>query len=589
MSNLMDRFVEHYLSADWQGSHSDLNSLPDWEMGRRSSGRKCTACHRPCKGHPGQTGAKCVVAAAAERLGVAPESMHDLREFPMLPPPANQWEQPCSSNAPGSPHHGSCSGETEELEGSAPLGTPWPSHDWTDYLQRDEPQACRDSPPRVHSASGSTSVSATATVSVSCASPSVFVTQSVSQPISSAPVNVPMAAPPSHVHFEHPHRAQYMALPTVAPLVSQYAPLPVASTFVPATVPICTGPAAPSIVPATAPVHVHHGVYSAPYVHGAIGLGGHSIAPQLIGHANPTVVYSTPWHGTQAPCVQATPSVSRPSAPNPGSQGCTDCACHRGQATTNPPVVGSVAQAPGYERPLSASYVWPSTSVFPAGSSGAHVNTNSIHPSIQNAQRPQFPCADSRHGQLDTGLEFLDHKTVESAVNGEFVNLEEFLCVNNADVDELRSVIDEMGNLQVKSVKSRKGISSVLKWLEAWVNYEMIMCKKYGYPIYYEMARYRAFIINISQKFKFSHVFSYDVKHRQRLANSRSCLYSAVDHDLYITIFDAGAVKNVARCAKCSSLEHSTSQCERPSGGGRGSGFRARGQGRPRRGGGQQD
>ena len=134
------------------------------------------------------------------------------------------------------------------------------------------------------------------------------------------------------------------------------------------------------------------------------------------------------------------------------------------------------------------------------------------------------------------GLEYLDQRTIDSAINGECVSLEDFLQQGSFDVDELKPNIDTMGNLQVKSVRSRKGINSVLKWLEAWAAYEIVMCKSYGYNVYFEMARYRMFIIGISQKFRFQSVAAYDMRHRQRLAQAGSMLFSSVDHDLYVTI-----------------------------------------------------
>ena len=167
------------------------------------------------------------------------------------------------------------------------------------------------------------------------------------------------------------------------------------------------------------------------------------------------------------------------------------------------------------------------------------------------------------------------------------MSLEEFLS-NATDFDELRSSIDVLGNVQVKSIRGRKPINSMLKWLEAWAPYEMLMCKNFGYNVYYEMARYRVFLINLSQKFKFQYIASYDWRHRQRLAHSGSMLFSMVDHDLYVTIFDGGAVRVSNRCAKCTSIDHTTSECPRATSNGRGSSARSRGHNRGRRGGGRQ-
>ena len=99
------------------------------------------------------------------------------------------------------------------------------------------------------------------------------------------------------------------------------------------------------------------------------------------------------------------------------------------------------------------------------------------------------------------------------------------------------------------------------------------------------MARYRSFIIGISQKYKFPYVAAYDLRHRQRLAHAGSFLFSSVDHDLYVTIFDMGAIKSASRCARCNSGDHVTSECGKSSAGpSRGQANRSRGQNRSRKG-----
>ena len=94
------------------------------------------------------------------------------------------------------------------------------------------------------------------------------------------------------------------------------------------------------------------------------------------------------------------------------------------------------------------------------------------------------------------------------------VNLEDFISNHVNDCEEIRSQIDNMGNVQVRSVKSRKSINGELKWLEFWGNYEMLMSMHFGHNVYIEMALNRSFIIGISQKYKFSYVAAYDLRHR---------------------------------------------------------------------------
>ena len=559
--------MSNNFNHNWAETHSDLFPITDWEMARKSGQRHCTACRRPCRGHPGRTGANCSIAAAADRMGVAPEA---LAHFPALPEARENThvnrdhhtrspsvKSPDINAHPPTPEPSS---SVNVFVSRAPLNEPWPSHDWAGTPPRSFDETY------VPLAGDLTPVSSAPPVSTGAYAPVTQTVQAISRPVPSALPQFPWGS----------QRSQSCNTPVFS-----------SQSYFPASV---------------HPPQSYTVTYtSAPCRNETSTLGGHQIPSPLWNSeraARPDVPH----------CSYNRPVISQPPAATPRPlerPSCSGCCC----ANSRPPVsfanVSHTTHMPPSGHYVPSSTAWPGSynvaGGHPSGATSAPPATNSIHPGFQPPQSAPFfesqapsvrreqpqPRVDNRCEQLDTGLEFLDRKNVDSAVNGEFVHLDEFLCNNSADVDELRSTIDEMGNVQVRSVRGKRGINSVLKWLEAWVNYEMIMCKRFGYTLYYEMARYRAFIINISQKFKFSYVYNYDVRHRQRLANARSCLFSSVDHDLYITIFDTGAVKSLAKCAKCSSVEHSTSQCDRVSGNGKGAGARGRGQARGRRGGGQ--
>ena len=337
--------------------------------------------------------------------------------------------------------------------------------------------------------------------------------------------------------------------------------------------------------------------YSSAGLIGAPSYGGHPLAPTLWNWhqlAQPHHVTNQfappsqlgPYFPAQYRMVSTPPVVSTPPAVSQGVSfvGPTPTPVvpvQAGPPIVQAPPVSSVAlganTAPSYVygAPQSQASYWGSSqpqssvssSLFrpelpPPGAS------NVIHPSISSS---------SRH-RPEYGLEYLDQRTIDSAINGECVALEDFL--QQSECDELKSNIDTMGNLQVKSVRVRKNINSVLKWLEAWAPYEMVLCKRYGYNVYYEMARYRMFIIGISQKFRFQSVAAYDLRHRQRLANAGSFLFSSVDHELYVTTFDIGAIKSTNRCGKCGSSDHGTSECSRSAGAAKGNPDKSKGQNR---------
>ena len=48
---------------------------------------------------------------------------------------------------------------------------------------------------------------------------------------------------------------------------------------------------------------------------------------------------------------------------------------------------------------------------------------------------------------------------------------------------------------------------------------------------------------------------------RQILSCRHSFAFARLNQELYVTTFDASALRNVTRCSRCSSIEHSFSEC----------------------------
>lgn len=176
---------------------------------------------------------------------------------------------------------------------------------------------------------------------------------------------------------------------------------------------------------------------------------------------------------------------------------------------------------------------------------------------------------------VSRGTEHVSHRVSSAALNGEFVEMSELLnsCV---DVDELKSTVDNEGNISFKSVKTRKSVIGMYKWLEAWGIYELLLVRAYGFQIFAEMNIYRNFILGLFQKFKAPQVIMYDHKHRLRLAASRSFAFSKLDHDLYITTFDANALRSINKCSKCAATDHGANECPFKSSSGGNDSFRAK-------------
>ena len=557
-------------------------------MPRRKKSRRCTGCRRPCKDHLGPTGSRCAFKASALDLEVGKNNFDSLS-----PPLVDDNCDPYGPRFVDNPQVPVWPSQSAKSP-SRPSSAPGAGHEFQQRLLVNSPRATMseptfNTPPGDH---GRAPIQFAEHIIPSPAqgygvSPNVFVShhsyrpplppsgglvQSIANPLVSVPLPDQMApyrhapytsaplsvnqsdpwlsrAPPATVYTSATYTS---ALSTDswlrhAPPTTSYGnhPLPAQLWhWSPPRTAVGQIPPAPAI-------SVSHAIGVIPTHPGS--------APQS---HQPPVTFGAPPGVT--PVVPGTVPAPVPPAAHslyaPGSE-----AIHHGHPPYAVPQYWGYAQVP--QRPEQSFQ--PVVDV--------NRTTNSIHPAVHHA-------VNGRHA-LDIGLEHIDQRTVNSALQGECVVLEDFLSGYNADSDELRPNIDLMGNLQVRSVKSRKSINSVLKWLEAWVSYEMLMCKYYGYSIYCEMAKYRAFIIGISQKFKFPYVAAYDLRHRQRLAQGSSFLYSMVDHDLYVTIFDVGAVKHNSRCAKCTSSDHATSECGKPSTSNRGMGNRQRGQNRGRKGG----
>ena len=577
----------------------------------------CTGCHRPCRGHPGPIGKKCPIFLAAREEAARNRQLSSIIQTPativmttFAPVMSSQAGQlPLAAAASSSV---SDSINASSALNVVPIMFPGevlshggaPSYEGAQSSAPNTPTCVTvtmgnvDAPP----------VNTSRFVEQLLPGPGVDLTTSFNPPVSSAPpvtvntgasvheVNtirgpIPtaplptQAAPLMHLYTTHASQVQY-AHGSVASFGAPGAPAPPVYSGHPIPSPLWQGHSAPN-VPYSAP-------YSVPYGH-----PGHAnvVFAQSGPPSNPVRPTGAVPFGAPVAGAIGSQFVSNPySAAYPTNPSVISTAAG-GSFTVAPPtcvvIPGVHPPAPVYTysaAPPTSTHYWGGTaqvtptSVYQANpttvyqpvQTQANTSTNSIHPGAQNA----------RH-YMDIGLEFLDQRSVEAAINGECVALEDFLQNASIENDELRSNIDFMGNLQVKSVKTKKSIGSVLKWLEAWVAYEMVLCKFYGYTVYYEMARYRAFIIGISQKYKFAAVAAYDLRHRQRLAHAGSFLFSSVDHDLYVTIFDMGAVKSAGRCTRCGSGDHNTSECGKSSGSSRGNSSRSRGQNRRKNGNGK--
>jgi hypothetical protein len=171
------------------------------------------------------------------------------------------------------------------------------------------------------------------------------------------------------------------------------------------------------------------------------------------------------------------------------------------------------------------------------------------------------------HGQhIDytvVGTEHVPTRSAESAVNGEFIDLIDFVnsSISVSETDEFKTFIDECGNVNFKYQRNKKAITSAFRWLEAWGSYQLIVCRMYSYNVLHHMISYQIFILSLFAKYKLPYVITYDIRHRQILGRRRSFEFSRLNQELFVTTFDANAIRSVNRCTKCSAVDHATGDC----------------------------
>lgn len=154
----------------------------------------------------------------------------------------------------------------------------------------------------------------------------------------------------------------------------------------------------------------------------------------------------------------------------------------------------------------------------------------------------------------------IDARTAQTALNGEFVHLEHFLNCDTNDYQEVR-MVDSSNGLQIKSSRPRKMITSFYKWIEAWGYYEVLLTCHYGIEIFIEMAKYRAFLLDLCDKYKIPYILNYDERFRAALGRRHSFDFNTFDQLLYTTILDASALRATTKCPKCGANDHSASDC----------------------------
>ncbi len=162
-------------------------------------------------------------------------------------------------------------------------------------------------------------------------------------------------------------------------------------------------------------------------------------------------------------------------------------------------------------------------------------------------------------------------KTIEAALEGDFVDLADFLppigASNNVSNLDLECFLDnESKSVSYRPKKYTRKINSHDTWSQAWVAYEKLLVSHFGASVHEYLADYRATILDYSKKYMWSAVAVYDFRHRSRLATqvtlSERLNFSIIFNDLSNTILDTTAIRqNATRCQRCKAYDHMVRDC----------------------------
>ena len=137
-------------------------------------------------------------------------------------------------------------------------------------------------------------------------------------------------------------------------------------------------------------------------------------------------------------------------------------------------------------------------------------------PTLRAATRQAQPLSIPDTDTLDTttptlslpGGARVSEKTAKAAINGEFINLAEFLpSFEHKDHGrEVEPILDDDGKLTFQTRRPRKSINNLNQWLSSWNNYEYLVVSSCP-ARYAEMSKYRDFIMKCAHKYQWYAVF----------------------------------------------------------------------------------
>ena len=153
-------------------------------------------------------------------------------------------------------------------------------------------------------------------------------------------------------------------------------------------------------------------------------------------------------------------------------------------------------------------------------------------------------------------------RIARNALAGMFVSLDDFLNTKPSDNPNEGQLIMDAATNQVtyKPSSAVRKVKDFTTWLEAYLNYMRLMVNANGLQAYYLMSDYIPFIQKNDSRFYWYAIDAFDVAHRQWLSG-KSLAMTNIDPIIVAANLVSSAAKHEVRCTRCRSPDHATADC----------------------------
>lgn len=163
----------------------------------------------------------------------------------------------------------------------------------------------------------------------------------------------------------------------------------------------------------------------------------------------------------------------------------------------------------------------------------------------------------------------IQKEVANKAVSGHYINFVYLLRTEIDSESDVSSLIVTQNGIRLSKMYDQE-IDSYNRWIEAMLNYESLLTSEVCDPqIHLKILSYRRYIHQLQLKFRWPYVYSYDKQFRMHLACKKTFDFHVSAPQLFLTVFDAKAVKEevlkpaTKKCFRCHS-DHLVKACPFP-------------------------